>query len=147
MSLFSKKTPEKKVEATNAAAPNAAPAKDASMKVAIAKATSAKVSLAKAASAKAAKAPKAAPAPVVSSTFALAGQGKTLHGVVVSTKMKDTIVVKVDRFEKVAKYERFMKISKKYKAHDTDNSAVVGSIVNIQETRPISKDKNFIIVK
>ena len=68
---------------------------------------------------------------------------KTLSGIVTSTKMKDTIVVKVDRFVKNAKYERFMKISKKYKAHDAGNTKKEGETVTIVETRPISKDKHF----
>lgn len=72
---------------------------------------------------------------------------KTLKGTVVSNKMDKTAVVSVTRFVKHAKYQKFLKLTKKYKAHDADNSAVVGSTVNIQETRPLSKDKNFIIVK
>lgn len=87
------------------------------------------------------KAPKAdAAAPASSST------AKTLTGVVVSTKMKDTIVVKVDRFVKVPKYERFMKVSKKYKAHDAGNTKKEGEKVTIVETRPISKDKHFKVI-
>ncbi|MDE1874571.1 MAG: 30S ribosomal protein S17 [Patescibacteria group bacterium] len=70
---------------------------------------------------------------------------KTLTGIVVSTKMKDTVVVKVDRFVKVPKYERFMKISKRYKAHDAGNTRKVGDKVTIVETKPISKDKHFIV--
>lgn len=72
---------------------------------------------------------------------------KRLKGVVVSNKMDKTAVVTVTRFVKHAKYDKFVKISKKYKAHDADNSAVVGAQVEIEETRPISKDKNFTIVK
>lgn len=72
-----------------------------------------------------------------------ATQPKTLTGIVVSTKMKDTVVVKVDRFEKHSKYERFMKISKKYKAHDAGNTKKEGEKVTIVETKPISKDKHF----
>jgi small subunit ribosomal protein S17 len=72
--------------------------------------------------------------------------GKTLTGVVVSTKMKDTIVVKVDRFEKAPKYERFVKISKKYKAHDAGNTKKEGEKVTIVETKPISKDKHFRVI-
>jgi small subunit ribosomal protein S17 len=70
----------------------------------------------------------------------------TKKGVVVSTKMKDTIVVKVDRFVKVPKYERFMKISKKYKAHDVGNTKKQGEIVTIVECAPISKDKHFKVI-
>lgn len=76
----------------------------------------------------------------------VASRPKTLSGVVVSTKMKDTIVVKVDRFVKVPKYERFMKVSKKYKAHDAGNTKKEGETVTIVETRPISKTKNFKVV-
>lgn len=74
-------------------------------------------------------------------------KGKTLTGIVVSTKMDKTAVVSIDRFVKHPKYKKYYKISKNYKAHDADNSAVVGAKVVIRETRPISKDKNFIIVK
>lgn len=70
-------------------------------------------------------------------------KGLVLSGIVVSTKMKDTIVVKVNRFVKVPKYERFMKISKKYKAHDAGNTKKEGETVQIVETKPISKDKHF----
>lgn len=70
-------------------------------------------------------------------------QPKTLSGIVVSTKMKDTIVVKVNRFVKVPKYERFMKVSKKYKAHDAGNTKKEGETVTIIECAPISKDKHF----
>ena len=71
---------------------------------------------------------------------------KILKGKVVSTKMDKTAVVLVNRFEKHPKYQKYIKISKKYKAHDADNSAVVGQEVMIEETRPISKDKNFKII-
>ena len=72
---------------------------------------------------------------------------KTISGTVVSTKMDKTAVVAVTRFVKHAKYHKYFKITKKFKAHDADNSAVVGSKVEIKQTRPISKDKHFTIVK
>lgn len=78
---------------------------------------------------------------------AAATRPKTLSGVVVSTKMKDTVVVKVDRFVKVPKYERYMKISKKYKAHDAGNTLKEGDKVTIVECAPISKDKSFKVAK
>ena len=74
-------------------------------------------------------------------------KGKVLSGTVVSNKMKDTIVVKVDRFEKHPKYEKFIKRSKKFKAHDTGNTAQVGDKVQIVETKPISKDKHFRLIE
>lgn len=72
--------------------------------------------------------------------------GNVLSGIVVSTKMKDTIVVRVNRFVKVPKYERFMKISKKYKVHDAGNTKKEGETVSIVECAPISKDKHFRVI-
>ena len=71
---------------------------------------------------------------------------KVLKGKVVSNKMDKTATVMVTRFEKHPKYQKYLKISKKYKVHDADNTAVVGEEVLIEETRPISKDKNFKII-
>lgn len=71
---------------------------------------------------------------------------KTLSGTVVSDKMDKTIVVSVTRFEKHPKYKKYMKISKKYKAHDENGTAKIGDNVTIQETRPISKDKHFKLI-
>ena len=73
-------------------------------------------------------------------------KARELTGVVVSTKMKDTVVVKVDRFVKVPKYERYMKVSKKFKAHDAGNTRQEGETVTIVECAPISKDKHFKVV-
>lgn len=73
--------------------------------------------------------------------------GKLLKGVVVSDKMQDTVVVQVTRYFKHPKYQKFIKLHKKYKAHDKGNVCKIGETVSIQETRPISKDKHFIVVK
>ncbi len=72
--------------------------------------------------------------------------GKTLSGVVTSDKMKDTVVVLVNRFEKHPKYGKYVSIHKKFKAHDKGNTKKVGDKVTIKECAPISKDKHFIIV-
>jgi len=72
---------------------------------------------------------------------------RTLVGVVVSDKMEKTVTVLVDRFVKHAKYAKFMKRSKKYKAHDESNSLKIGDKVTIEECKPISKDKSFKVVK
>lgn len=71
---------------------------------------------------------------------------KTLRGVVVSDKMQKTVVVEVNRFVKHPKYGKYMKQSKKYKAHDEENTYKVGDKVSIEETRPISKDKSFKVI-
>lgn len=73
-------------------------------------------------------------------------KGKVLSGTVVSTKMKDTVVVSVERYEKHPKYEKFIKRRKKFKAHDVGNTKSMGEKVQIVESKPISKDKHFIVV-
>jgi small subunit ribosomal protein S17 len=71
---------------------------------------------------------------------------KVLKGVVVSDKMDKTIVVKVTRFVEHPKYGKRIKKTKKYKAHDENNSKKIGDKVEIEETRPISKDKKFKVI-
>lgn len=73
-------------------------------------------------------------------------RARILTGIVVSDKMKDTCVVKVERFVKHKKYKKYFKVSKRYKAHDAGNTKKAGEKVSIIETKPISKDKHFIIV-
>ncbi len=70
-------------------------------------------------------------------------QKTVLTGVVVKAAMQKTVVVKVTRFVKHPKYQKFQHISKKYKVHDENGVAKVGDTVSIVETRPISKDKHF----
>jgi len=72
---------------------------------------------------------------------------KILKGVVVSDKMTKTIVVLVTRFVEHKKYGKRIKKTKKYKVHDENNNKKVGDIVEIEETRPISKDKKFKVVE
>lgn len=71
---------------------------------------------------------------------------KTFKGTVVSTKMKDTIVVLVERYEKHPQYGKYLRLRKKIKAHDQGNTKTVGDKVVIQETKPISKQKSFIVL-
>lgn len=72
--------------------------------------------------------------------------GKVLRGTVVKSAMKDTITVEVMRYVKDVKYKKFVKRVKKYLVHNPGNTAEVGTIVNIKETRPISKKKFFKVV-
>ena len=74
-------------------------------------------------------------------------EGKVLSGKIVSTKMKDTVVVQVERFTKHPKYGKFLKRQKKFKVHDAGNKHKEGEVVEIIETRPISKDKRFKILE
>ena len=71
---------------------------------------------------------------------------KVLKGVVVSDKMDKTIVVKVTRFVEHKKYGKRIKKSKKYKAHDENNEKKIGDMVEIEETKPMSKDKHFKVI-
>jgi small subunit ribosomal protein S17 len=64
-------------------------------------------------------------------------------GNVVSTKMQKTIVVEVQMHKAHPKYKRVIQISKKFYAHDEENSAHVGDVVRIRETRPLSKLKRW----
>ena len=72
---------------------------------------------------------------------------KELIGKVVSDKMKDTVVVLIERFVKVPKYQKYITRTKRYKAHNPGNTKKVGDKVTIQECRPISKDKHFVVIE
>jgi small subunit ribosomal protein S17 len=64
-------------------------------------------------------------------------------GSVVSTKMQKTIVVQVEMRKTHPKYKRVIKINKKLYAHDEQNTARVGDVVRIKESRPLSKLKRW----
>lgn len=74
-------------------------------------------------------------------------KSKILKGVVTSDKMDKTVIVKIDDLKKHPRYGRYYKSSKKYKAHSENNEFHTGDKVLIKETRPISKDKHFIVIK
>jgi small subunit ribosomal protein S17 len=69
-----------------------------------------------------------------------------LSGTVASAKMKDTVVVKIERYVKHPKYHKFMKRTVRYKAHDAGNTKKEGDAVTIESCRPISRDKAFMVV-
>ena len=71
------------------------------------------------------------------------GNRKTQVGIVVSDKMQKTVVVKVSHLVKHAEYNKYIKRSVKYKAHDETNTCRIGDRVQIIETRPLSKDKHW----
>ena len=72
---------------------------------------------------------------------------KTRVGVVVSDKMDKTIVVAVKDSVQHPLYKKILKRTKKFKAHDENNEAGIGDRVEIMETRKISKDFNWRLVK
>lgn len=69
------------------------------------------------------------------------GKRKILFGEVVSDRMEKTITVKVERRVRHPIYERVVKRSKKFHAHDENNQCRLGDMVRIVETRPLSKTK------
>ncbi len=73
----------------------------------------------------------------------MAEHRKVLSGEVVSDRMDKTITVKVERRIRHAIYERVIKRSKKYHAHDEQNQCQIGDQVRIIETRPLSKTKRW----
>ncbi len=72
---------------------------------------------------------------------------RNLKGKVVSDKADKTITVQVDTYRAHKLYGKRVKSSKKFLAHDEKNEAHIGDTVVIQETRPLSKNKNFRLVK
>ena len=72
---------------------------------------------------------------------------KFLQGVVVSDKMQKTRVVQVRWAAKHAKYEKIVRRASRYKAHDEQNKSKIGDVVRMMETRPISKDKRWVILE
>ena len=71
---------------------------------------------------------------------------KTMMGVVVSSKMDKTVVVKVERRFAHPVFKKVVKTTKKYKVHDEKNECVEGDFIRIQETRPLSKEKRWCLM-
>ena len=71
------------------------------------------------------------------------GRRQERRGVVVSSGMDKTIVVRVDAVKAHRKYQKVVRRSTKFHAHDEENQAKVGDVVRIVETRPLSKTKNW----
>lgn len=74
-------------------------------------------------------------------------QYRELSGVVVSTKMSKTAVVKVDTIKVHKIYKKRYVVSRKYKAHDENNTYRLGDKVIIRQVKPMSKDKKWAIIK
>ena len=72
---------------------------------------------------------------------------RILQGTVVSDKNEKTVVVKVERRFTHPLLKKTVRRTKNYKAHDENNAKKVGDQVFIQESRPISKNKNWVVVE
>lgn len=99
------------------------------------------------------KATKKAPAPstegAAQATISgkpIATRGRTFVGTVISDRMAKTVTVEWERRRYVAKYQRYEKRRTRVKAHD-ETGAKIGDMVEIRETRPISKTKNFLVIR
>ena len=71
------------------------------------------------------------------------GQRRELVGKVLSAKMDKTAVVEVERRSRHPLYEKVMRVRKKYKAHDEENTCRTGDVVRIVESRPLSREKRW----
>lgn len=71
---------------------------------------------------------------------------RILQGKVVSDKNDKTVVVKVERRFNHPLFKKVVRRTKNYKAHDETNSKKVGDLVSIQESKPISKDKSWVVL-
>lgn len=72
---------------------------------------------------------------------------RRLIGRVMSDKMDKTVVVEVVRFKVHAVYKKYVRVRKRYKAHDEKNQYKVGDRVEIQEHRPLSRHKRFQVIR
>lgn len=72
---------------------------------------------------------------------------KTRVGIVVSDRMSKTVVIKVDRMAKHPLYGKPVLRSKKFMAHDEDESCRIGDRIRIEETRPLSRHKRWRVVE
>lgn len=73
------------------------------------------------------------------------GRRKSMVGRVVSDKMDRTVVVVVERLRRHPLYKKVIRIRKKFKAHDADNACQIGDVVRIVESRPLSKEKRWVV--
>ncbi|QCI22341.1 30S ribosomal protein S17 [Buchnera aphidicola] len=72
---------------------------------------------------------------------------RTLQGRVLSNKMQKSAVVVIERFVKHAIYGKFIKRTTKLHIHDEKNECSIGDLIEIRESRPISKTKSWILVR
>lgn len=71
---------------------------------------------------------------------------RKFEGTVVSDKMQKTVVVAVTRRKKHPKYKKYFNVTGRFKAHDETNQYHTGDKVVIQEIRPLSKDKKWVVI-
>ena len=72
---------------------------------------------------------------------------KVREGIVVSNKMDKTVVIAVEQRFRHPLYKKSLRKTVKFKAHDKDNSCLIGDKVRIRETRPLSKEKRWAVIE
>lgn len=77
----------------------------------------------------------------------MSGNKRMMTGRVTSNKMEKTVVVEVRRRVADARYGKFITKRKKYKAHDADNACRIGDMVELLESRPLSKEKHWVVAR
>lgn len=75
----------------------------------------------------------------------MSGGRKSMVGAVVSNKMDKTVVVIVERLGRHPLYKKVVKSRKRFKAHDADNACQIGDVVRIVESRPLSREKHWVV--
>ena len=75
----------------------------------------------------------------------MGGRRRSKVGQVVSNKMDKTVVVVVQRSSRHPLYKKVIRLRKKFKAHDADNACQIGDVVRIVESRPLSKEKRWVV--
>jgi small subunit ribosomal protein S17 len=71
------------------------------------------------------------------------GHRKVRTGIVMSDKMDKTVVVRIERTKMHRKYKKYIRVWKNIKVHDEENTCKKGDVVQLTETRPLSKDKRW----
>ena len=75
------------------------------------------------------------------------GQKRVLVGRVLSNRMDKTVTVMVERRKRHPLYGKVIAMRKKYKAHDADNACQIGDLVQMIESRPLSKEKRWVVTE
>jgi small subunit ribosomal protein S17 len=72
---------------------------------------------------------------------------KVLVGRVLSNRMDKTVIVQVERKKRHKLYGKVITMRKKYKAHDAENACQIGDLVSMIESRPLSKEKRWVVTQ
>ena len=83
----------------------------------------------------------------MSEQTAVVSRRRRMVGQVVSNKMDKTAVVAVETIKQHPLYRKTIRTTKRYKAHDENNEAQIGDVVRIEESRPLSREKRWVIVE